>query len=70
MDKGKCKGLVGPKGPQAAVRRSQAAVPFIVDRRSFIVHRDEMAVFKHKKRAVHDGLCLRVTVLLDSQGDE
>ena len=30
MDKGKCKGLVGPKGPQAAVRRSQAAVPFIV----------------------------------------
>ncbi len=37
MDKGKCKGLVGPKGPQAAVRRSQAAVPFIVDRRSFIV---------------------------------
>jgi len=63
MDKGKCKGLVGPKGPQAAVRRS----PF-AGRRS--VHRDEMAVFKHKKRTVHDGLCLRVTVLLDSQGDE
>ena len=37
MDKGKCKGLVGPKGPQAAVRRSQAAVPFIVGRSSFIV---------------------------------
>ena len=32
MDKGKCKGLVGPKGPQAAVRR-----PFIVGRSSFIV---------------------------------
>ena len=42
MDKGKCKGLVGPKGPQAAVRRSLFA-----GRRS--VHRDEMAVFKHKK---------------------
>lgn len=63
MDKGKCKGLVGPKGPQAAVRRSLAAIPFIV-------HRDEMAVFKHKKRTVHNDLCLRVTVLLYSQGDE
>jgi len=32
MDKGKCKGLVGLKArrPQFAVRRSQAAVPFIV----------------------------------------
>ena len=67
MDKGKCKGLVGPKGPQAAVRRLQDAVPFIVGRSSFIVMKWP---FSNIKKTVHDGLCLRVTVLLDSQGDE